>query len=133
MLISNGRKFLRFLINPRVCFIISLLVSLIIGVGPSLLWASDGGNSVIHNFNLRSCKENRCVHLVAEKAESGNFSEIMSLKNVNVTLIVGKKTSHYTAPFGYFDIERNQSVVRVSHAKELSLDISEAQSREFDL
>ena len=132
MLITRGRKFLCLLKNPRVGFVLSLLISLLVGVGPSLLWASDG-NSVIHNFNLRSCKDHRCVHLVAEKAESGNLSEIMSLKNVDVTLIVGKKTSHYTAPFGYFDIERNQSVVRLSHLKELSVDISEAQSREFDL
>jgi hypothetical protein len=88
---------------------------------------------VVNHFDLRTCYKDKCVKVEALKAESGAFTQILSLKNVYVTVVQGKVSTRYSAPYGFIDLDNKSGVFRISPKAELSLNLAEIKTVRFKL
>lgn len=98
----------------------------------SAAWASDA-MSVVHHFDLRNCSKSKCVKVEAVKAETGSFSPLLSLKQVEVTITQGKSKKHYIAPYGFLDLDNQRAVFRLSPKEEMSLNLNNIETERFRL
>lgn len=90
-------------------------------------------SSVVHRFDLRNCNKSRCVKVEALRAESGVYTPMLSLVQVEITVFQGRKKTRYTAPYGFIDLDHKRAVFRIDAKKELALNLTEIETKEFPL
>ena len=91
------------------------------------------GHSKFTNFNLKNCYQKKCIQVIAESAESGNLSALLSLKNINITLLNNGKKTNIQGSFGYLDFEQNVVFIKLNKKKEMTISLRDLLTKEYSL
>lgn len=85
----------------------------------------------ITGFKLQTCLQNNCFQLLADSAESGQFTQLQTLKNYKATFVLNNKTENIEGDFGYVDFATNTVVLKTKNQREISINLNNLNREEF--
>ena len=98
----------------------------------SLAFPAHGSISSIQGFELKTCNvKKKCIQLISEKAESGNITPIMTIRNFKLEIKEQGHVRNLTGSFGYYDSQEAKLVLTVADGKDLEINLKDLSEKKY--